>query len=80
MNYLFLAAGVIVVTGIAHTLSGMMIAKVRAVATNSPSRLRGVTPQEALAKAAHWEQNRKRLWPLAAIVACGFVVFGLIGS
>jgi hypothetical protein len=80
MNAFYLAAAVIVITGISHVVLGMTIDKVRDAATNNPGRLRGVTPQEALAKVAQWETTRKRLWPLALIVAGGLVAFGFFGK
>lgn len=70
-NLIYFSIAVVVITGITYSILGALIVKVRDVATNNPSRLRGATPQEALEKVAHWENLRKRLWPLAAVVAGG---------
>lgn len=73
---IYLAIAVIVITGIARAVLGKTIDKVRDVATNNPGRLRGATPQEALAKVAQWERTHKRLWPSAAFVVVGLLLFG----
>ena len=76
---LFFAAGaVVVITGLAHAISGATISTMRKVAQNQPARLRGTTPAEAIAKASEFERSRKRLWPLGLVVAGGLVVLGFV--
>lgn len=78
MNAFYLAIAVVVITGLTHSLLGNVIKMVRDTATNNPNGLRNTTPQEALAKADSWEKSRKKLWPLAAVVAGGLVLFGIV--
>ena len=75
---LFWAGAVIVVTGIAHAISGATIEKIRAVARDAPARLKGVTSAEALAKADEFERNRRRLWPSGLVVAAGLAAAAFI--
>ncbi len=75
-SFFFAAGAVVVITGIAHAVSGATISTMRRIAQNDPARLRGTTPAETLAKALEFERNRKRLWPLGLVVACGLVVAG----
>ncbi|WP_367126937.1 hypothetical protein [Ralstonia sp. CP] len=45
MTAFYLAAAVIVITGLAHVVLSATMEKVRDAANNNPGRLRGVTPQ-----------------------------------
>lgn len=73
-EYLIYAViSVICFTGISHVVLSEQITKIRDVAVNNPARLRGTTVEEALEKVAHWEQLRKRLWPLSVIVVAGLL-------
>lgn len=77
---IYISIAIVVISGISHSILGALIVKFRDVATNNPSRLRGVTPQETLEKVAHWENLRTRIWPLAVVIAGGFLLLWMFAK
>ena len=71
--YLIATAVVIAVALLAELSYKTIIDKVRDVALNNPTRLRGVTSEQALAKTEGWEKRHKMLWPLTAVVVAGLL-------
>ncbi|MBU2765610.1 hypothetical protein HAP94_05220 [Acidithiobacillus ferrivorans] len=74
MNIYLIASSVVIAIAVLAEFSyKKTIDKVRDIALNNPTRLRGVTAEEALAKADGWEKRHKMLWPLTAVVVAGLL-------